>query len=142
MLVSYIRLAGEAFNDNLGAGRITDSHPLVQAALNDISWRAGMIEGKATVETEVRKELEDRLDQWLAQAQRPAPAQLGYKQARDNVTLPLLYAPEERDWDDFTCLNSLRDVEPSVGLILDNYGMDQTAPPISHSTSSNEDADD
>jgi hypothetical protein len=141
VLVSYIRLADEAFNDNLGAGRITGGHPLVQAALNDISWRAGMIEGKAAVETEVKQELEERLDQWLAQAQRPAPAQLGYRQARDNVTLPLLYAPEERDWDDFTCLNSLRDVEPGVGLILDDYGMDQAAPPIGRSATGSEDAD-
>ena len=141
VLVSYIRLSAEEFNDNLGAGRISASHPLVQAALNDISWRAGMIEGKAAIETEVKKELEERLDQWLAQAQRPAPAQLGYKQAHDSVTLPLLFAPEERDWDDFTCLNSLRDVEPSVGLILDNYGMDQAAPPVSHSVTGSEDSD-
>ena len=44
VLVSYIRLAGEDFNDNLGAGRITNSHPFVQAALDDISRRAGSIE--------------------------------------------------------------------------------------------------
>ncbi len=141
-LVSYIRLAGEDFNDNLGAGRITASHPLVQAALNDLSWRAGMIEGQAAVETEVRKELEDRLDQWLAQAQRPAPARLGYKQQRDSFTLPLLSAPEEKRWGGFTCLNSLREVEPSVGLILDNYGMDQTAPPVNRPAASSEDTDD
>lgn len=128
VLVSYIRLAAETFNDNLGAGRITLNHPLVQATLADLSRRAGAIEAKTAIETEVRKELEDRLDQWLARAQRPAPARLGYQRQQDSLTLNLLYAPEEKGWDDdFVCLNSLRDVEPSVGLILDNYGMDQKA---------------
>lgn len=141
-LVSYIRLAGEAFNDNLGAGRITDSHPLVQAALADLSRRAGLVEGQAAVEAEVRKELEERLDQWLAEAQRPAPARLGYKQQTDSVTLPLLSTPEEKRWGGFTCLNSLREVEPSVGLILDDAGMDQTAPPIRYAAPESEAADD
>jgi hypothetical protein len=27
-------------------------------------------------------------------------------------------------WDDFTCLTSLRDVEPSVGLIFNDGGLD------------------
>ena len=27
-------------------------------------------------------------------------------------------------WDDFTCLNSLRDVEPNVGLIFHDGGLD------------------
>jgi len=31
-------------------------------------------------------------------------------------------------WEEFTRLNSLRDVEPSVNLILDNYGMDRASP--------------
>jgi hypothetical protein len=138
VLVAYIRLAGEAFNDNLGAGRVSAGHPLVQAALEDISRRAGLIEGKAAVESEVRRELEDRLDQWLAQAQKPAPARLGYQRQQDSLTLNLLYTPEERDWDDFTCLNSLRDVEPSVGLILDEYGMEAAKTPAEHGQAQSE----
>ncbi len=129
VLVSYIRLAGEEFNDNLGAGRITNSHPFVQAALDDISRRAGAIECKTDVEAEVRGELEDRLDQWLAKAQKPGPDRLGYRFQKDGLTLPLLYSPEEKGWEDFVCLNSLRDVEPGVGLILDNYGLEQKSPP-------------
>ena len=30
-------------------------------------------------------------------------------------------------WDDFTCLNSLRDVEPNVGLIFNDAGLDADA---------------
>jgi len=37
----------------------------------------------------------------------------------------LLTKPDEEDWETFTCLNSLRDVEPGVALILKDYGMDR-----------------
>ena len=126
LLVSYVRLLGEDFNDNLGAGRITANHPFVQQALNDISRRAGLVEGKAAVGTDVRQELASRVDQWLAQAQQTTGgAQLGYKARKDGVTRGLLVSPETRGWNDFTCLNSLRDVEPVSGLILNDYGMEQ-----------------
>ena len=36
----------------------------------------------------------------------------------------LLNRPGLEPWDDFTCLNSLRDVEPTVGLIFHDGGLD------------------
>jgi hypothetical protein len=45
-------------------------------------------------------------------------ARLGYKEKNDGVTRGLLSAPETQQWDVFTCLNSLRDVEPPVNLII------------------------
>jgi hypothetical protein len=45
---------------------------------------------------------------------------LGYKPKKDGLTLGLLKATEAGRWEEFTCLNSLRDVEPGVGLILDD----------------------
>jgi len=30
-------------------------------------------------------------------------------------------------WEEFTCLNSLREVEPSVKLIMDDGGLDEIA---------------
>jgi hypothetical protein len=44
---------------------------------------------------------------------------LSYKRKKDDTSVGLLAQPELGVWDDFTCLNSLRDVEPSVGLVLD-----------------------
>jgi hypothetical protein len=41
------------------------------------------------------------------------------------VTVGLLSKPSIDPWDEFTCLNSLRDVEPTANLILDDYGMDR-----------------
>ena len=40
------------------------------------------------------------------------------------MTVGLLSKPSIEPWDEFTCLNSLRDVEPTANLILDTFGMD------------------
>ena len=50
---------------------------------------------------------------------------LGYDEERDGITVGLLRRPGLDPWDDFTCLNSLRDVEPTVGLILHDGGLDE-----------------
>ena len=73
----------------------------------------------------VRGELHGRLDGWLAEAQRRTGGSiLGYDERRDRVTVALLRRPSLEPWDDFTCLMSLRDVEPPLGLILDDGGLD------------------
>ena len=126
LLVAYIRLLGDDLNANDRAGRITRDHPFVQAALEEISRRAGWVTGKAEVASEVRRALEDRLDQWLARAaQATGGVQLGYQTQRDGKTLGLLVSAGRGAWEDFTCLNSLRDVEPPINLILNDFGMDR-----------------
>jgi hypothetical protein len=57
---------------------------------------------------------------------------LGYKERKDGVTVPLLQRPDQKPWDPFTCLNSLREVEQQVGLILIDDGLSpSTASPPS-----------
>lgn len=123
LLVSLIRLYGDPYNANEAAGQLSRQHPYVQAAVETISKRAGVVTGSTQVEAEVRQELEHRLDYWLARAQKYAGAgsQLGYKGKEDGRTLPLLEPPGLLERDLFTCLTSLRDVEPSVSLVLNNY---------------------
>lgn len=126
VLVSLIRLLGSDFNPNANAGQLERHHPFVQQALNEISRRAGLIMVSTTVEAEVRRELDDRLDQWLDRAGRLGSGlKLGYMEARREMVQGLLEQPTGHRWHDFICLNSLRDVEPGVGLILDNRGMEQ-----------------
>lgn len=49
---------------------------------------------------------------------------LGYRDVRgDGLTVGLLRRPGIGEWREFTCLNSLRDVEPEVGLVLDDRGL-------------------
>jgi hypothetical protein len=123
LLVSCIRLYSDAFNGNETAGSIDRDHPNVQRAIELISRRAGLVTGDAKVEEDVRNELNIRLDHWLARAAKFASAgsKLGYKGKPDGRTLPLLEPPTSQQRDLFTCLTSLRDVEPSVNLILNNY---------------------
>ena len=125
LLVSCVRLAGAEFNANHGAGRLDRLHPYVKEAVELITQRAQMVGGDLSVGQRVRAELNERLDQWLTEAGKDkGGALLGYDQRRDGKTLGLLRRPSLDPWDDFTCLNSLRDVEPTVGLILHDGGLD------------------
>lgn len=73
----------------------------------------------------MRTELEKCLQLWLGQARATTgPQQLGYQGARDDVTRGLLQRAGEGRWGDFTLLNSLRDVEPTVDLILDDSAIE------------------
>ena len=69
---------------------------------------------------ETEQELKKRREIWLARARRRADSRLGYV---DDTTpqgpvVGLLKQPGQQQWDTFTCLNSLRDVEPKVHLLL------------------------
>ena len=78
--------------------------------------RVEEIEGKSLAVV-VRKEIDNKLDRWLKQAQGQG-YRLGYRDGRDGTTKGLLRNPGDGAWQAFTTLHSLRDVEPTVGLIL------------------------
>jgi len=122
--VALVRNLGLDLNDNHGAGRFRKDHPLALAARERILQRAGMLTSAAG-KNFVADMLDHRIDAWAMRIRETQGARLGYKSQRDGVTVALLQAPEKNDWDDFTCLNSLRDVEPGVNLIL----YDQTTSP-------------
>lgn len=125
VLAAFIRLLGEEFNANENAGEIDRDHEFVQSALADISRRAALVTGSNQVEDLVQQMLKKRLDEWLAQAEATTGgAILGYTGRKDGRTRGLLKKPEEEPFNLFTCLNSLRDVEPNVTLILQEQGMD------------------
>lgn len=124
LLVSEVRLRGSAFNANGSAGRIESNDPYVTEAIERIARRAHLVTS-AEVAAQVRAELRERVDDWLDQAgARGGGSILGYQQSRDGRTLGLLSKPGTAPWDQFTCLNSLREVEPMVNLILQDAQMD------------------
>ena len=124
LLVSEVRLRGPAFNANGAAGRVDGNDPYVKDAIERISQRAHLV-ASADVAAQVRAELRDRVDDWLAKAGAMSGGSvLGYQETRDGRTLGLLSKPRTAPWDQFTCLNSLRDVEPMVNLILQDAQMD------------------
>jgi hypothetical protein len=93
---------------------------LVTSAVDAIRNRAGEVQTDGQLAQLVEDELDARLDGWLARVQRVVRtgAKLGYQERKDSETIGLLRKPGTEPWDDFTVLNSLRDVEPTVGLIL------------------------
>lgn len=124
VLVALIRLLASDFNANQDAAKLTLEHPLVQETLDEISRRAGLVEEDAALSELVRQELKARLDLWQARASKSQASGsiLGYETKRDQRTIGLLQDPYRAKWDEFTVLNSLRDVEPAVNLILNDYG--------------------
>jgi hypothetical protein len=125
LLVAYVRLLGLEFNENTHAGRIIGNHPYLQRAIADLTERARLITGDAQAGNFVRRELERRIDAWLETARRvTGGSALGYRERLDGKTIGLLRAPDLRAWQPFTCLTSLRDVEPTIRLILDERSLE------------------
>ena len=134
-LVALVRLAGLDLNNNEGAARATHDHPLIQLALDTIKQRAEKLTDTANVQLTVSA-LATRINSWMSRiSSTSGGARLGYRGKEDGVTLGLLRAPDTQPWTHFTCLNSLRDVEPSVNLILNEYGMDREGAPAWQPTS-------
>ena len=124
LLVALVRLLGDEFNANERAGRVVAGHPYLGEALRIIAERAALVTGQQRLQAEVTQILTALIDTWRDQASHTVGGRiLGYKDKKDGVTVGLLHAPEAGRWEAFTCLNSLRDVEPGVGLILDERGM-------------------
>jgi len=120
ILVALVRLQGETYNANRTAADVDAKHEYVRRACDVISERIARIRESKDAGEEVRAALQQRLDVWRARAR---GVLLGYKQKRDGVTVPLLHTPGNERWDTFTCLNSLREVEAPVGLILVDDGL-------------------
>jgi hypothetical protein len=139
LMVSLIRLSKEEFNPNERAGRIQRDDPGVQAAIKKIVERAWHISADPQIRDLVQRELGARLDYWLDRAQDCQGGKvLGYRTARDDITVGLLESPGSNGLQPFTCLNSLRNVEPTIGLILnpqvpeDDFSRPPQPMPVKH----------
>jgi len=122
LLASFVRLSSSEWNKNTGAGLVTADAPALSAAIAEITRRAAEISTDAEVVARVSDDLETLKNYWLQEATQRTS--LGYKDQKNGITLGLLKEPKRGKWEPFTCLNSLRDVEPTVHLILDENGLD------------------
>jgi len=84
LLVSCVRLQGTEFNSNKRATRIDRNHPSVQEAIKTIVRRAEWVgSGDGDLIKNLRTELNERIDPWLAEAQKTAGGRvLGYDEER------------------------------------------------------------
>ena len=124
LLAGIVRLSGPRLNNNTAAGDLTVSAPELRVAMDAITRRAEEIDLEARDYT--ARDLQRLSEYWLQRAENASS--LGYEQARDGITVPLLTSPESGQWEPFTCLHSLRNVEPNVRLILDTGQLYLSAP--------------
>lgn len=124
LLAALVRLKGEEFNANDKADKVERNHAFVREAIEAIVHRASLVSDAQTAQN-IRNELEAKLDHWLAKAQTVGGAQLKYQvKSKDGTTVNLLVPAGRGSWDFSTCLNSLRNVEPTINLILTDQAPD------------------
>ncbi|BCL80113.1 helicase [Ktedonobacteria bacterium brp13] len=127
LLTSIIRLSGPQFNRNSAAGEITADIPDFARASAAITRRADEV-ANIEISARVQEELQKLIQYWNKEAN--GYASLGYKKENNGKTTNLLKEPARGKWEPFTCLNSLRNVEPNVHLLLDERGLGEPADTI------------
>ena len=108
------------------ASKATDAD--VQQVIEDIARRAELVgpDGKKLADL-VRAELKEKLDYWQHEAQNTEAGRIlcyNRRSDKEGVRVSLLSRPGMERWEPFTCLNSLREVEPTSQLMLDERPLD------------------
>ena len=117
VLVALLRLGGVPMNPNPGATLIIEEEERLQKVLEDLIERSRSGYDHDEIPEEVRELVQERIDLWRSIAEKSSSAYpLGY--SATSKTRGLLEHAGVGDWSTFTCLDSLRDVENTVGLIL------------------------
>lgn len=128
LLVSLLRLRDFEFNKNETAMRMASEseNVLVQETIDWIVDRARVIADDQTAKR-VEADLREKVSFWRNRAARlSGGSRLGYEGKKDSETIGLLQKPGIEAWDEFTCLNSLRDVEPTSFLVMNDHNLDET----------------
>lgn len=115
-LVSMVRLDSDRLNADESAKEFQNNDPSLDGIVKTIHDRAEITTAEKRTTDLVDNMLAERLDYWSAQTNKVS-SQLTYKSKR-NLFIPLLSQPQDRNKGLFTCLNSMRDVEKSINLIL------------------------
>jgi hypothetical protein len=118
VMVGLMRLGDDHLNANLKAGEVADTDPVWARVFEVLRRRGGDATDDPAVTARINDMLERRRDEWLRRVHGQRDHRLGYK-PEGGATVGLLEQAGDRDWEMFTCLNSLRDVEGTVDLVLD-----------------------
>lgn len=118
VMVGLMRLWDDHLNANLKAGEVADTDLLWAKVFDVLSKRGENATHDPGVAVRIKDMLDRRRDEWLSRVHNQKDHRLGYK-PEGGATVGLLEQAGENDWEMFTCLNSLRDVEGTVDLVLD-----------------------
>lgn len=124
LLVSLIRLSDPAFSADAAAMSSVHDAEAVESAKKTIMDRAEALARDPARVAELREQMNSKIDSWRAAVSRSgAQGSLTYAGSH-----PLLKDAGTGAPSDFTCLNSMRNVEPSVLLLFQDDGMEQAPP--------------
>jgi hypothetical protein len=118
VMVALMRLSDDHLNANMKAGEVPDMDPAWAEVFDVLSKRGGNATDDSAVAVRINTMLDRRRDEWLRRGHNQKDHKLGYR-SEGGATVGLLEHASEGDWELFTCLNSLRDVEGTVDLVLD-----------------------
>jgi len=121
IMTSLLRLEFEEFNPNLGAGKMDSSgNANAEEITQVISDRAWLVSDKKEIKNHTNMMCKERIDQWAREASRSG-RKLGYvRMSKQGDVKDLLERPGKKPWMIFTVPMSMREVEGSVQLILDD----------------------
>ncbi len=126
VMVALMRLWDMHLNGNLKAGELQDTDALISTVFDLLARRGEKATDDASVGLRIREMLARRRDDWLSRVRNQKDYKVGYK-SEGGATVGLLEQASSSDWKMFTCLNSLRDVEGTVDLVLDQSSRGLTA---------------
>lgn len=130
VMVGLMRLMDDHLNANLKAGTVQDTDPVWERVFAVLCQRGQNATDDPEVGQRIQAMLHKRRDEWLHRVHQQQAHQLGYK-PEGGATVGLLEQAGDNDWQMFTCLNSLRDVEGTVKLVLDQRSTGlQTSPKL------------
>ncbi len=118
VMVGLMRLQDDHLNANMKAGEVTDTDPIWAQVFDVLSKRGGNATHDPAVTARIKDMLNRRRDAWLSRVHKQTDHKLGYR-PEGGATVGLLEEAGDKDWEMFTCLSSLRDVEGTVDLVLD-----------------------
>jgi Helicase conserved C-terminal domain len=120
VMVALTRLWDDHLNANMKAGEVLDTDQVWAKLFDILSKRGGDATHDPAVAARIKDMLDRRRDEWLRRVHNQKDHKLGYR-SEGGATVGLLEQATEKDWELFTCLNSLRDVEGTVDLVLDQH---------------------
>lgn len=123
VLCSLARLYSTTYNANEAAQTFQPDDAEFQKLVEALRRRVERVDKLGAAE-ELAEQIRLRCERWRAKITSLADGtRLGYRGRNDGLTVGLLSEPDGLHWDDWTTLNSLRNVEPMVGLILSGDGI-------------------
>jgi hypothetical protein len=121
-----MRLWDARLNANLKAGALQDTDPRMALVFNQLTQRSESATHDLSASQRMSDQLNRRRDEWLSRVHNQKEYHLGY-QSEGGATVALLEHASAADWEMFTCLDSLRDVEGTTDLVLDQRSTGLTA---------------